>query len=126
MRSMPIPRKKTMSDTTLLAKKEAGDPTHRSETEHNEFYRSKAISKLAPQDKALHDSLATHHNRGNADAIIALRGGTPKFEAPEKKVPVKKIYSSSVSSGSGKRKTSGYQYDKNKPARGSISLKRKP
>lgn len=119
------PKKKVASDTTTLVQKEAGDPTHKSETEHTNFYRSKAVGKLGTGDRKLYDSLQTRDQR-DADAIIALRGGTPKFEAKATTAPVKKIYSSSVSSNvGGKRKTSGFQYKANKPAKGSVTLKRK-
>lgn len=125
---MPTPKfkmpNKVPGDTTVLVKKEAADPDFKTEREHTNFYRSKAITKLKPDDKQMYDSLKTNHSQANADAIIALRGGTPKHEVA-KSTPIRKVYPKiAVKSSVGKSKVEGYNYDENRPASKSITLKR--
>lgn len=111
------------SDTTIV-KKEATDPKFSTDKAHNDFYRVKALKKLDSSDKKLYDSLKQGKSQADADAIIALRGGTPAREPEAKKAPVRVVMKSDVASGP-TRKPEGYNYKKNKPASGSITAKRR-
>lgn len=123
------PAQQAQDTTKHLVKKQPTDPKFKTEKEHGDYYRAKALPKLSADDKKLYDSMKTHGSQADADAIIALRGGTPPHEkeayksAPKKRV----VYSTSglPSSGKAKSEPAGYRYKANKPAVGSVTIKKK-
>lgn len=105
-----------------LTRKESTDPQIKTEKGHTDFYRERAVDKLGSDHKAMYDSMK-NKSQADADAIIALAGGTHKF-TPEKKTPQRVVFPKlGVKSSAGKSKTGGFRYKKDLPAKGSITKK---
>jgi len=94
------------------------EPSFKTEDEFVSFHRKKRLEELRKQEPELYAKMSGSPE--DLDSLIALRGGLPKWTPPARVVSAT-TPTDWANLGFEPQSTGGFQYDKDKPAKGSIT-----